>query len=43
MLFNYYVHKAFIGVVGITKNGIINADDEDGFVKRKMIEQAEQV
>ncbi|WP_248482479.1 DeoR/GlpR family DNA-binding transcription regulator [Tepidibacter aestuarii] len=43
MLSNYYTHKAFIGIGGITKNGIMNEDNEDGFVKRKMIEQAEQV
>ncbi|RBW71228.1 DeoR/GlpR family DNA-binding transcription regulator [Bacillus taeanensis] len=39
----YNVNKAFIGVVGITERGLMIAHEEDGFIKKKMIEQAEQV
>lgn len=41
-LSNYYVEKAFIGVGGLTMDGL-SADDEEGKVKRKMMEQAETV
>jgi DeoR/GlpR family transcriptional regulator of sugar metabolism len=43
MLSNYYAHKAFIGVGGITQNGLTVVHEEDGFVMKKMVEQAEQV
>ncbi|WP_173918129.1 DeoR/GlpR family DNA-binding transcription regulator [Halobacillus sp. Marseille-Q1614] len=39
----YYVDHAFIGVVGISENGLTLAHEEDGMVKRKMIQQAKQV
>ncbi|MBD1378914.1 DeoR/GlpR family DNA-binding transcription regulator [Metabacillus arenae] len=40
---NYHVDKAFIGVVGLSENGLTIAHEEDGIVKRKMIKQAKQV
>lgn len=43
MLSNYYAQKLFIGTSGITKNGVMTLFEEDGFVKRKMIEQSDQV
>lgn len=43
MLSNYFVDKVFIGALGISENGITTADHEDGFVIKKMIEQANQV
>lgn len=43
MLSNYYVDKAFIGTCGLTQNGVMVAFEEDGFIMKKMIEQAEQV
>lgn len=43
MLSNYHVDKAFVGVLGITEKGLYTANDEDGFVMKKMIEQADQV
>ncbi|RHW37990.1 DeoR/GlpR transcriptional regulator [Neobacillus notoginsengisoli] len=42
-LSEYYVDKVFIGVVGISENGLTIAHEEDGLVKRKMIQQAKQV
>ncbi|WP_209121252.1 DeoR/GlpR family DNA-binding transcription regulator [Alkalihalobacillus sp. BA299] len=42
-LAKYLVDKAFIGVVGISENGLTIAHEEDGLVKRKMIQQAKQV
>lgn len=42
-LSDYHVHKAFIGITGISEKGITNAHEEDGVVKRKMIQQAKQV
>ncbi|SDZ58684.1 DNA-binding transcriptional regulator of sugar metabolism, DeoR/GlpR family [Evansella caseinilytica] len=42
-LSEYYVDKAFIGVVGISQKGATIAHEEDGIVKRKMIQQAKQV
>ncbi|UFU01188.1 DeoR/GlpR family DNA-binding transcription regulator [Radiobacillus kanasensis] len=42
-LSNYYVDKAFIGVVGISEQGLTIAQEEDGMVKRKVIQQAKQV
>lgn len=42
-LSTYNVDKAFIGVAGISERGLTIADEEDGYVKRKMIEQADQV
>ncbi|WIV20146.1 DeoR/GlpR family DNA-binding transcription regulator [Paenibacillus polygoni] len=41
-LSHYYVEKAFIGVGGVTTDGL-SANDEEGKVKRKMMEQAEMV
>ncbi|QDP40339.1 DeoR/GlpR family DNA-binding transcription regulator [Radiobacillus deserti] len=42
-LSSYYVDKAFIGVVGISEQGLTIAQEEDGMVKRKVIQQAKQV
>ncbi|WP_096438302.1 DeoR/GlpR family DNA-binding transcription regulator [Alteribacter populi] len=42
-LSEYHVDKAFIGVVGISEKGLTIAHEEDGVVKRKMIQQANQV
>jgi DeoR family transcriptional regulator, carbon catabolite repression regulator len=42
-LSDYHVDKAFIGVVGISERGLTIAHEEDGVVKRKMIQQAKQV
>jgi DeoR/GlpR family transcriptional regulator of sugar metabolism len=42
-LSEYHVDKAFIGVVGISERGLTIAHEEDGMVKRKMIQQANQV
>lgn len=42
-LSDYHVDKVFIGVVGISENGLTIALEEDGLVKRKMIQQAKQV
>lgn len=39
----YQVDKAFLGVVGLSENGLSLAHEEDGMVKRKMISQADQV
>ncbi|WP_085520598.1 DeoR/GlpR family DNA-binding transcription regulator [Tuberibacillus sp. Marseille-P3662] len=39
----YRANKAFIGVLGITERGITSAHEDDGFVKNKMMEQADQV
>ncbi|WP_432403450.1 DeoR/GlpR family DNA-binding transcription regulator [Wukongibacter sp. M2B1] len=43
MLSNYYVDKAFIGTCGLTEQGVMVAFEEDGFIMKRMIEQAEQV
>jgi DeoR family transcriptional regulator, carbon catabolite repression regulator len=40
---NYHVNKAFIGVVGISEQGLTIAHEEDGMVKHTMMKQAEQV
>ena len=42
-LSEYNVDKAFIGVVGISEKGLTIAHEEDGVVKRKMMQQAKQV
>ncbi|WP_258729860.1 DeoR/GlpR family DNA-binding transcription regulator [Bacillus atrophaeus] len=42
-LASYHVDKALIGVVGISERGLTIAHEEDGMVKRKMIQQAKQV
>ncbi|UOR10791.1 DeoR/GlpR family DNA-binding transcription regulator [Halobacillus amylolyticus] len=42
-LSKYHVDHAFIGVVGISEHGLTIAHEEDGMVKRKMIERAKQV
>ncbi|MFC7061093.1 DeoR/GlpR family DNA-binding transcription regulator [Halobacillus seohaensis] len=42
-LAKYRVDHAFIGVVGISEHGLTIAHEEDGMVKRKMIQQAKQV
>lgn len=42
-LSDYHVDKVFIGVVGISDRGLTNVHEVDGVVKRKMIEQADQV
>ncbi|MGP4069067.1 DeoR/GlpR family DNA-binding transcription regulator [Halobacillus sp. B29] len=39
----YHVDKAFIGVVGISEQGLTIGHEEDGMVKRKMMEQAREV
>ncbi|WP_347548871.1 DeoR/GlpR family DNA-binding transcription regulator [Pseudalkalibacillus hwajinpoensis] len=39
----YYADIAFIGVVGISDQGLTIAHEEDGMVKRKMIEQSNYV
>ncbi|MFQ3546687.1 DeoR/GlpR family DNA-binding transcription regulator [Halobacillus rhizosphaerae] len=41
-LSHYFVEKSFIGVVGISEHGLTIAHEEDGMVKRKMIQQAKQ-
>ncbi|GIM28586.1 DeoR family transcriptional regulator [Clostridium polyendosporum] len=43
MLSNYFADKAFVGALGITEKGLTVAYEEDAFVMRKMIEQANQV
>ena len=43
MLSNYYVDKAFISACGLTEEGVTVIFEEDGFVMKKMIEQADQV
>ncbi|RWZ54700.1 DeoR/GlpR transcriptional regulator [Halobacillus fulvus] len=40
---HYNVDKAFIGVVGLSEKGLTIAHEEDGMVKKTMIDQAEQV
>ncbi len=40
---NFHVDKVFIGVVGLSANGLTIAHEEDGMVKRTMMQQAEQV
>ncbi|PYZ95143.1 DeoR family transcriptional regulator [Salipaludibacillus keqinensis] len=42
-LSRFFVNKAFIGVVGISNNGITVAHDEDAAMKKQMIRQAEEV
>ncbi|AXI10164.1 DeoR/GlpR transcriptional regulator [Oceanobacillus zhaokaii] len=42
-LSEYHVDKAFIGVLGVSEKGLTNVHEEDGEIKRKMIEQAKQV
>ncbi|WHY87118.1 DeoR/GlpR family DNA-binding transcription regulator [Neobacillus novalis] len=42
-LSDYHVDKVFIGVVGISEKGLTIAHEEDGLVKRKMIQQSKQV
>ncbi|ARI79077.1 DeoR/GlpR family DNA-binding transcription regulator [Halobacillus mangrovi] len=39
----FHVDKAFIGVVGVSENGLTIAHEEDGMVKKNMIQQAKQV
>jgi DeoR/GlpR family transcriptional regulator of sugar metabolism len=39
----YSVDKAFIGAVGISESGLTSAHEEDGMLKKKMIQQAKQV
>ena len=43
MLSNYYVDKTFVGACGLTEEGVMVAFEEDGFVMKKMIQQADQV
>lgn len=43
MLSNYYVDKTFVGTCGLTEEGVMTAFEEDGFVMKRMIEQADQV
>ncbi|MGP4059618.1 DeoR/GlpR family DNA-binding transcription regulator [Halobacillus sp. H74] len=40
---SYHVDKAFIGVVGISEQGLSIGHEEDGMVKRNMMQQADQV
>lgn len=42
-LSHYHADKVFIGVVGISEKGLTIAHEEDGIVKRKMMQQAKQV
>ncbi|WP_181347587.1 DeoR/GlpR family DNA-binding transcription regulator [Thalassobacillus sp. CUG 92003] len=42
-LSHYHVNKAFIGVVGISEHGLTLAHEEDGMVKRKIVQQSKQV
>ncbi|MCR6109803.1 DeoR/GlpR transcriptional regulator [Bacillus sp. A301a_S52] len=42
-LSEYYADKAFIGVIGISEEGLTIAHEEDGVVMRKMMQQAKQV
>jgi DeoR family transcriptional regulator, carbon catabolite repression regulator len=42
-LSHYYVDKVFIGVVGISEHGLTIAHEEDGMVKRKMMQRAKRV
>ncbi|TES51866.1 DeoR/GlpR transcriptional regulator [Halalkalibacterium halodurans] len=39
---SYYVDKLFLGVVGISEHGLTIAHEEDGMVKRTMLQQAKQ-
>lgn len=39
----YSVDKAFIGAVGISEMGLTSAHEEDGMLKKKMMQQARQV
>ncbi|WP_445490896.1 DeoR/GlpR family DNA-binding transcription regulator [Niallia sp. 03133] len=39
----FTVDKVFIGIVGISENGLTIVDEEDGAVKRKMMQRAKQV
>lgn len=43
MLSNYFADKAFIGALGMTEKGLAVVYEEDAFVMKKMIEQANQV
>jgi DeoR family transcriptional regulator, carbon catabolite repression regulator len=43
MLSDYKVDKVFLGACGIAHDGLSNPYEEDSYVKRKMIEQADQV
>lgn len=38
----YFVDKVFLGVVGISENGLTVAHDEDASLKKQMIKQAEE-
>ncbi|MTH53030.1 DeoR family transcriptional regulator [Bacillus mangrovi] len=42
-LTQYHADKAFIGLVGLSEKGLTIAHEEDGMVKKSMIEQANQV
>jgi DeoR/GlpR family transcriptional regulator of sugar metabolism len=42
-LSEYYADKVFIGVIGISQEGLTIAHEEDGVVMRKMMQQAKQV
>lgn len=42
-LSQYNANKAFIGAVGISEMGLTSAHEEDGMLKKKMIQQAKQV
>lgn len=41
-LSEYFTDTAFLGVVGISENGLTIAHEEDGMVKRSMIKQAKR-
>ncbi|UTR13828.1 DeoR/GlpR family DNA-binding transcription regulator [Salipaludibacillus sp. LMS25] len=42
-LSDYYADKAFLGVLGMSEEGLTIAHEEDGVVMRKMMQQAKQV
>lgn len=42
-LSHYFVDKAFIGVGGISENGLTSVHDEEGLLKHQMMKQANQV
>ncbi|PRO67112.1 DeoR/GlpR family DNA-binding transcription regulator [Alkalicoccus urumqiensis] len=39
----YQVDKVFLGVLGVSENGLTLAHEEDGWVKRQMVKQAAEV
>ncbi|SFM22427.1 hypothetical protein SAMN04488573_11333 [Bacillus sp. 5mfcol3.1] len=40
---DYHFHKAFIGIAGITEDGIYYGFEEDIYFKRELIKHADQI